>query len=63
MTAFIPKKLNRSESLGEKLRQARFLKKLDLNQIAKKIPQSIDQDKPLLISQGKELNQYITPTV
>ena len=37
MTAFIPKKLNRSESLGEKLRQARFLKKLDLNQIAKKI--------------------------
>jgi len=37
MTAFIPKKLNRSESLGEKLRQTRLLKKLDINQIAKKI--------------------------
>ncbi len=37
MTAFIPKKINQMENWGERLRQARYLKKEKLEDIAKKI--------------------------
>jgi len=37
MTAFTPKKINQTENWGDKLRQARSLKKLKLEDIAKKI--------------------------
>ena len=37
MTAFIPKKINRDESWGEKLQQARLLKNLKIEEIAKQI--------------------------
>lgn len=37
MTAFIPKKISRDESWGEKLQQARLFKKLKIEEVAKKI--------------------------
>jgi DNA-binding XRE family transcriptional regulator len=37
MTAFIPKKINRAESWGDKLRQARILKKLTIEEAAHNI--------------------------
>lgn len=37
MTSFIPKKIDQTESLGQKLAQARILKKLNIEDIAKRI--------------------------
>lgn len=37
MTAFIPKKISRDESWGEKLQQARLLKNLKIEEVAKQI--------------------------
>lgn len=37
MTAFVPKKINQTESWGEKLRQARRFKNLKIEEVAKKI--------------------------